>query len=136
MALCELTAVELDAVCGGKKYKGYDVDVTIVKIKQNQHNKTTVVLAAGVGVAAGLVVVAMQWVSGAMHHLLFRLEPGQHLSALVEVNPVHALVVPAFGGLALGLAGVALARWWPRRGPQWPRSAAQAGSPETPTAHP
>lgn len=74
-----------------------------------------VVLAAGVGVAAGLIVVAMQWVSETMHHLLFRLEPGQHLSALVEVNPVHALVVPAAGGLALGLSGLALARWWPRR---------------------
>lgn len=74
-----------------------------------------VVLAAGVGVAAGLIVVAMQWVSETMHHLLFRLEPGQHLSALVEVNPVLALVVPAVGGLALGLSGLALARWWPRR---------------------
>ena len=74
-----------------------------------------VVLAAGVGVAAGLTVVAMQWVSEAMHRLLFRLGPGEKLSALVEVNPALALIVPTAGGLALGLSGLALARWWPRR---------------------
>ena len=53
MALYELTEVELDTVCGGKKYGG---DVTVIKIKQNQHNKTTVILSAGVDASNNQIV--------------------------------------------------------------------------------
>ena len=42
MALHELTVTELDAVCGGRKSVRVDVDVNVVKIRQNQDNKTYV----------------------------------------------------------------------------------------------
>ena len=74
-----------------------------------------VALAASIGVAAGLAVVAMHLTSEWMHATLFGLERGQQLSAMPQVNPSRALLVPTLGGLALGLIGLALARWWPRR---------------------
>jgi len=74
-----------------------------------------VVLAAFVGIGAGLIVVAMSAVAQLMHKVLFGLAPGEYLSAMPAVDPWRALLVPSLGGLVLGAAGWALARWLPRR---------------------
>ena len=74
-----------------------------------------VVLSAFVGLGAGLVVVAMETVAQAMHRALYDLGPGEFLSAMPSVETLRALLVPSLGGLALGAAGLALARWLPRR---------------------
>jgi len=74
-----------------------------------------VILAAAVGLAAGLVVVAMSETAQVMHRVLYRLAPGDYLSSQVRVQPVRAVLVLTLGGLVLGGAGLALARWWPRR---------------------
>ncbi|OJY66690.1 MAG: chloride channel protein [Rhodospirillales bacterium 70-18] len=74
-----------------------------------------VVLAAIVGLVAGVCVILMNIVTQAAHSLLFRLEPGQHLSGQVSVNTLSAVLVPSLGGLAVGLFGLAVVRWWPRR---------------------
>ena len=74
-----------------------------------------VVLAACVGLGAGLVVVGMAETAQFMHRVLFRLAPGDYLSSTIAINPLRALAVPALGGLVLGGAGWALARWLPRR---------------------
>ena len=52
-----------------------------------------------------------------IHELLFALKPGQRLSGLVktELDPVRVVLVPSLGGLLLGLLGIGIARWWPRR---------------------
>jgi len=34
---------------------------------------------------------------------------------MVELNPVATVAVPALGGLALGMVGLAITRWWPRQ---------------------
>ena len=73
-----------------------------------------VALAAVVGVVAGIVVVAMNTVTQFAHHLLFRLQPEESLSGAFGLNPIAAVLVPTLGGLALGLSGLAIARWWPR----------------------
>ncbi len=74
-----------------------------------------VVLAAAVGLGAGLVVVAMSETAQLMHRTLYRLDPGDYLSAQVRVQPLRAVLALTLGGLALGAASLALARWWPRR---------------------
>ena len=74
-----------------------------------------VALAASIGVAAGLAVVGMHLTSEWMHMTLFGLEAGQRLSAMPKVDAIRALLVPTLGGLALGLVGLALARWRPQR---------------------
>jgi CIC family chloride channel protein len=73
------------------------------------------VLAAGIGVCAGLVVVVMNGTIQQMHQALFLIPTGTRLSAASEVPLLRLFVVPATGGLLLGLLGVALARWRPRR---------------------
>jgi len=72
-------------------------------------------LAAFVGVAAGLLVIAMSAASQEMHVLLFDLLPGQRLSASDRVDTLRALLVPSLGGLIVGLTIWAASRWRPRR---------------------
>ena len=74
-----------------------------------------VVLAGGVGLVTGLVVVLMSESTQLMHRVLFRLSSGEYLSAMVSLPWPYALAVPTLGGLVLGLAGLGVARWWPRR---------------------
>jgi CIC family chloride channel protein len=74
-----------------------------------------VVLAAFVGVGAGLCVTAMGIVTQFMHRVLFDLGPNERLSGQAAVSMLRALLVPALGGLGVGLFGLLVARFWPRR---------------------
>ena len=74
-----------------------------------------VALAAGVGVLAGLAVVAMAYSAQKMHTFLFRLHRSTELSASVSLDWRLALVVPCLGGLLLGLFGLISGRLVPRR---------------------
>jgi CIC family chloride channel protein len=74
-----------------------------------------VVLASGVGIAAGVIVVAMAEAAQLMHRALFNLASGEFLSSQISVEPLRALLVPSLGGLVLGGAGVLAARWSSRR---------------------
>lgn len=74
-----------------------------------------VILAAFVGCGAGLAVMAMTSTTQFIHEILFALPWGQRLSGVVELDPIRTVVVPTAGGLLLGLIGLALARWRPRR---------------------
>jgi CIC family chloride channel protein len=65
-----------------------------------------VVLAGAVGVIAGLVVMAMSAVVQGLHALLFDVQPGGRLSSMFSLqHPVQAMI-PAIGGLLLGLTVV------------------------------
>jgi CIC family chloride channel protein len=74
-----------------------------------------VVLAAAVGVTAGLCVHVMTVVTQRFHELAFDLQPGDRLSGSVDLNWVRAVAVPTVGGLVVGLVGLAITRWWNRR---------------------
>jgi CIC family chloride channel protein len=73
-----------------------------------------VVLAAAVGLVAGVLVVGMNVTSQAMHEVLYGLPRGARLSAQDGIAWPRA-AVPAVGGLLMGLTALALARWRPRR---------------------
>ncbi|HTZ71720.1 MAG TPA: chloride channel protein [Acetobacteraceae bacterium] len=73
-----------------------------------------VVLAALVGIAAGLLTVAMNLTTQTMHQLLFGIQAGARLSAQMDIPRSRALV-PAIGGVLMGLFALALARWRSRR---------------------
>ncbi len=73
------------------------------------------VLAAFVGLIAGLAVTAMSVGTQLMHRVLFHLAPYERLSGQAEVRALSSVLVPCIGGLALGLLGLVIARFWPRR---------------------
>src|SRR5262249_46626990 len=75
-----------------------------------------VLLAGAIGALAGLVVAGMGWGVTELHWILFAVPPGEHLSALMSLDPYSAVTVPLLGGLTFGLALMALARWRPTRG--------------------
>jgi CIC family chloride channel protein len=74
---------------------------------------SVIVLAALVGAVAGLVVAGMGAVVALMHMLLFKLTPGERLSAQVSIDPLIVFLVPCLGGLLFGLVSAYIAR---RRG--------------------
>jgi CIC family chloride channel protein len=74
-----------------------------------------VVLAAIVGVMAGICVVLMGTTTQLMHQFLFGLESHERLSGLADIPPARMLLVPALGGLAVGVLGLGILKWWPRR---------------------
>ena len=74
-----------------------------------------VALAALVGCGAGLCVVLMNIATLEMHHALFLIYGHERLSGMAKLDRGRSLLVPSIGGLALGLAGLAVARFWPHR---------------------
>lgn len=74
-----------------------------------------IAVAVIVGVIAGICVALIRWTVDFLHHVLFGVPYDGSLSALDRLNmPIMALV-PLVGGLALGLTGIAIRRWRPRR---------------------
>ena len=71
-------------------------------------------LAAILGVVAGLLVVAMNTTTQAAREFFYHLPPGERLSAQTSI-PLYCAVIPAMGGLCVGLANFAASRWAPRR---------------------
>src|SRR5580704_18375521 len=63
------------------------------------HETSLVVLAALVGILAGLVVAAMSAAVDLLHVVLFNLEWGDRLSSQVRIDPLRGVLVPSLGGL-------------------------------------
>lgn len=72
-----------------------------------------VVLAAFIGVCAGAAATAMSLGTQLMHEVLFRLSPGERLSASAALVSPWLVLVPAAGGLLMGFGTLALKRWRP-----------------------
>ena len=72
-------------------------------------------LAAVIGAIGGLAVAAMSGAVMLLHAALFGLPLGDRVSEQATLDPVLAVVVPALGGLVLGVALLLLPRWRPPR---------------------
>src|SRR5579871_5972071 len=73
------------------------------------------ILAAWVGAAGGVLVIAMSRLAEFLHVRLFGLEEGERLSALTSLPSRPALLVPVLGGIILAGLAYAIGRWHPRR---------------------
>ncbi len=74
-----------------------------------------VMLAAAVGIASGIGVVAINDSSLFMHRELFAVPGVGRISGLEAIDPLRAVLVPTLGGLLLGLIGLAISRRWKHR---------------------
>src|SRR6266702_2289288 len=79
------------------------------------HETSLVVLAALIGIVAGLVVLAMSVAVAALHALLFNISITERLSSQPSIETLRAVLVPSLGGLVLGIAFLLIARWRPAR---------------------
>ena len=96
------------------RFKGRPLEVphrlrAIVRARES----SIIVLAAGIGLVAGLIVAAMSEAVGLMHLVFFGLDPGERLSARAWINPLYAFLTPCLGGLVFGLVSAYITR---RRG--------------------
>jgi CIC family chloride channel protein len=73
-----------------------------------------VALALAVGVASGLLAAAMSGAARSLHALFGPGVAHGLLSAMRDADPLRLLLLPAAGGLLLGLLNLILARRWPR----------------------
>ncbi len=74
-----------------------------------------ILLAALVGVIAGLVVAAMGSAVDMLHEVLFNLDHGERLSARLTLDPMLAISVPVIGGLLFGITAEIVKRYRPER---------------------
>ena len=74
-----------------------------------------VALAASIGAFTGIAVWLMTEATQLIHQLLFDISVSQRLSAMVELNPWRTVLVPAIGGLALGLITLGIGLVFRRR---------------------
>lgn len=70
-----------------------------------------VLVAAVMGVLAGVAASAMGHAAQWMHEVLYDLAPGERLSASPALLSPWLVLVPAIGGAAMGLIALALKRW-------------------------
>ena len=68
------------------------------------YETSLVVLAALIGIVAGLVVLAMSVAVAALHAALFNISIRERLSSQASIETLRAVLVPSLGGLLLGLA--------------------------------
>jgi chloride channel protein, CIC family len=87
----------------------------LLRAQVRARESSLVLLALAIGAAAGLVVAVMSAGVNILHALFFGVPAGQRLSTLATLSPVAAIMVPTLGGLAFGLAVLALTRWRPVR---------------------
>ncbi|MDE1884077.1 MAG: chloride channel protein, partial [Rhodospirillales bacterium] len=71
-------------------------------------------LAAGVGICAGLGVALINEISFLMHQNLFQLGAGMELSETPRLDPLRAIAVPVLGGLVFGITLWLLAKLRPK----------------------
>jgi CIC family chloride channel protein len=72
-----------------------------------------IAIAAVLGAVVGLVTLGLRDLVGYLHQIDFGLESGAFLSEQTQLDPWRLALVPALGGLALGLVTLALNRWRP-----------------------
>jgi CIC family chloride channel protein len=79
------------------------------------HETSLVVLAALIGIIAGVVVVVMSVAVAGLHALFFNISIRERLSSQDSIEVWRALLIPCLGGLLLGVAFLLLLRWRPAR---------------------
>jgi CIC family chloride channel protein len=70
-----------------------------------------ILVAAVVGLLAGLGVAAMSFVAHELQVLIFNISDGERLSAAADLHPMVVLWAPAAGGLVMGILFLILRKW-------------------------
>jgi CIC family chloride channel protein len=70
-----------------------------------------VILAGVVGVMSAVLVTGMSELVQGLHWLLFGLQPGGRLSAMFSLESPAQALIPAIGGILLGLTVIWLRKW-------------------------
>jgi CIC family chloride channel protein len=70
-----------------------------------------IVVAAGVGAVAGLLVTLMNLIAQTLHQLIFKIDVGDRLSSAQDLLPAAAFLAPICGGLVLGVIMIGLEKW-------------------------
>jgi CIC family chloride channel protein len=72
-------------------------------------------VAVVIGVIAGVCVALIRWAVAFEHRTFFGAGPDASLSAMDHLTSSLSAFVPALGGLFLGLTGILILKWRPRR---------------------
>jgi chloride channel protein, CIC family len=72
---------------------------------------TQILVCAATGVAVGLIVGGLHQFVDYLHRLGFGLSLEHSLSTGIDVDPLRILIVPAAGGLALGISAIVMRRF-------------------------
>jgi CIC family chloride channel protein len=74
---------------------------------------TQILVCALFGAVIGALVAGLHWLVDWLHHIAFNINGAGTLSAGIGIDPQRILIVPAVGGLILGLGAVVMRRYRP-----------------------
>ncbi len=74
-----------------------------------------IVLAIATGLVAAVLVALTSDAVQLLHQICFNVPANARLSGMSRLHAPYALIMPAIGGAVLGLTGIFLKRWRPRR---------------------
>ena len=101
---------------GGRKVRGWVLQAPkTLRALVRADEVWLAVLASCIGLLGGLLVVGVNTTTLLMHRVLFDLDGDGRLSGVLHLDPWRAVLVPALGGLVLGLFGLLVARYAPGR---------------------
>jgi len=92
----------------GSRLKGL---LAAARASARSRETALVLIAAVMGVLAGVAASVMSLTTQWMHEVLFGLAPGERLSSSPALLSPWLVLVPAIGGGAMGLIALALRRW-------------------------
>src|SRR5260221_6126532 len=74
---------------------------------------TQILVCASFGALVGALTAGLHWLIDWIHHVAFNISGDHSLSAGIGVDPNRILVVPALGGLLLGVGALVMRRYRP-----------------------
>lgn len=91
----------------------YGPRLTLLRRLVRDSEAALIAVAAVLGAVVGLVTLGLRDLVGYLHQVNFGLASGTFLSEQIQLDPWRLALVPALGGLVLGLATLGLNRWRP-----------------------
>jgi CIC family chloride channel protein len=106
----------MDSVASTSKTKPSRVDMPMwLRGLVRRSEFALICVAVLIGGIAGVCVALIRWAVAFQHRTLFGAGPESSLSAMDQLTSHWTALVPALGGLFLGLTGILILKWRPRR---------------------
>lgn len=87
--------------------------ILLLQGRLRSNEPTQILICAAFGGVIGALTTGLHELIDLAHHLIFNISGVHSLSTGIGVDPQRVLIVPAVGGLILGIAVYVMRRYWP-----------------------
>ncbi len=107
------TAFKIPNFAGSASALRWARRLLLLQGRLRSNEPTQILVCAVIGAVIGALVAGLHWLVEWTHEIAFNLSADQTLSAGIGVDPNRILIVPALGGLILGVGALVMRRYRP-----------------------